>query len=501
MNDLLTQVTTPSITDISIRVGLALIVLIVGWILALFFGWLTRKVLGGLSVDKRLAERMGADESRAKVEEVSGKIVYYLVLLVTVVAVFYVLNLIVVATSFNMILEGILAYIPKLLGAGLLVVLAWGVATFLRFVVTKGLGIFKFDDRMADQVGLREEGRPPLGETLGTIVYWFVWLLFLPAILDVLELDGILVPVQSMIGEFLRYLPSIVGAGLILLLGWAVARIVQKISVSFLAAIGTDNLGERVGIKPEVTGGKGLSEVIGLIIYVLILIPVIVASLQALQIEAISAPATLMLTAFFDAIPAIIGAVLIIGVSYFVARLLANLVTTLLTSVGFNKVLSFIGLEGEPENLKYTPSELVGYLTLVAIMLFAAVEAANMLGFDMVGVLVAQFTAFFFQVILALIILGLGLFAANLAYRVVMSTAGKNAHLLGQIARVVIVVFAGAIALFQLGIAEDIVNLAFGITLGAIAVAVALAFGLGARDVAGRQVEGWIDKLRGGNQE
>ena len=48
----------------------------------------------------------------------------------------------------------------------------------------------------------------------------------------------------------------------------------------------------------------------------------------------------------------------------------------------------------------------------------------------------------------------------------------------------------------QMGIADDIVNLAFGLLLGAIAVAVALAFGLGARDIAGRQVEGWLGQLR-----
>jgi hypothetical protein len=501
VNDLVRQVTTPSVTDIAIRVGLGLVVLVVGWLLSLFFAWLTRKLLGGLKVDQRMAKQTDSDKPQISVEDIGGKIVYYLGLLITVVAVFYVLNLLVVANSLNIILEGIMAVIPNLLGAAVLAVLAWVVATFLRFIVSKGLGLFKFDDKMADQVGLREDGRPPLGDTLGTIVYWFVWLLFLPAILDVLELEGLLEPVNQMVAVFLVYLPNIVGAALIILFGWAIAQIVRKITVSFLSAIGTDTLGERVGIKPDVTGGMSLSQIIGLIVYILILIPVIVAGLQALQIEAISAPATLMLASFFDAIPAIIGAVLIIGVSYFVARLLANLVTTLLTSIGFNKVLSYIGLGGEPEDTKYTPSQLVGYLTLVAIMLFATVEAARMLGFEAVGVLVAQFTAFFFQVILALIVMGLGLFAANLAYRVVVSTAGKNAHMLGQLARVVIIIFAGAIALYTLGIAEDIVNLAFGLVLLAVAVAFGLAFGLGGRDVAGRELENWVNKLHSGDSE
>jgi hypothetical protein len=480
---------------------MALVVLIVGWLLALFFAWLTRKILARTSVDNRLAARMGSDEAKISIEEISGKIVYFLILLATVIGVFFTLNLVVIASSLNLVLQGILAFVPNILAAGLLALVAWGVATFLRFVLAKGLGLIKFDDKMADQVGLTEDNRPPLSETLGTVVYWFIWLLFLPAILDVLELDGLLDPVNQMIAVFLVYLPNIFGAGLIILIGWAVAQIVKKITVSFLAAIGTDSLGERVGVKPDVTGGMSLSQIIGLVVYILILIPVVVAGLQALQIEAISTPATRMLTAFFDAIPAIIGAVLIITFSYFIARLLANLVTTLLTSVGFNKVLSFIGLGGDPENVQFTPSELVGYLTLVAIMLFATVEAANMLGFAIVGVLVSQFTSFFFLVILALIIMGLGLFAANLAYRIVASTAGKNANLLGQLARVVIIVFAGAIALFQIGIAEDIVNLAFGITLLAIGFAFALAVGLGSREFAGREVEKVFARLGNGDNE
>jgi hypothetical protein len=57
-------------------------------------------------------------------------------------------------------------------------------------------------------------------------------------------------------------------------------------------------------------------------------------------------------------------------------------------------------------------------------------------------------------------------------------------------------VFAGTLALRQTQIAEDIVNMAFTLILGAIAVATALAFGLGARDLAARELERWLDSLR-----
>jgi hypothetical protein len=63
-------------------------------------------------------------------------------------------------------------------------------------------------------------------------------------------------------------------------------------------------------------------------------------------------------------------------------------------------------------------------------------------------------------------------------------------------ARVSILVLAGAMALGQMGVASDIINLAFGLLIGAIAVAVALAFGLGGREIAGRELDKWLDSVR-----
>jgi len=94
------------------------------------------------------------------------------------------------------------------------------------------------------------------------------------------------------------------------------------------------------------------------------------------------------------------------------------------------------------------------------------------------------------------IIFGLGLYLANLARSVILSTAGAEAIWLSHAARFAIIVLTTAMGLRQMGIAPDIVNIAFGILLGAIAVSVALAFGLGSRDVAAREVEGWLKRLR-----
>jgi hypothetical protein len=238
-----------------------------------------------------------------------------------------------------------------------------------------------------------------------------------------------------------------------------------------------------------------LSGIVGTVVYALVLIPAIIAALNALQIAAISDPATDMLTALLAAVPAIFGAAVVLGIAYFVGRLVADLVSNVLTGIGFNKILSWLGLGKEPVEGERTPSEVVGYLVLVAIMLFSTIEAANLLNFTIVAVLLAQFIDFAAQVVLAVVVFGLGLYFANLARSIILAAGGVQSNLLAQAARLAIIIFAAALALRQTGIADDIVNLTFGLLLGAIAVAAAIAFGIGSRDVAARLVNRWSGPL------
>jgi hypothetical protein len=342
----------------------------------------------------------------------------------------------------------------------------------------------------------REPGGISLAQTLGEVVYWLVFLLFLPAILGTLALEGILAPVQVMLNRLLGFLPNVVAAALILLVGWFVARIVQRIVAGLLAAVGVDRLGERVGLS-RALGQQRLSEILGLLVYVLILIPVLISALDALGIEAVSRPATNMLNTILAAIPNIFAAAVVLLIAYVVGRVLSVLVANLLAGLGFNTIPARLGLaRGTATVGERTPSEIVGALILVGIMLFASIEAARLLGFAALAQLLSDFTVLAGQIILGLIIFALGLYLANLAAELVRDSGVANADLLALAARVAIVVLAGAMALRQMGLANEIVNLAFGLLLGAIAVAAAIAFGFGGRDIAGRELEGWVRDMK-----
>ncbi len=468
----------------------ALAILIIGWLVALALAAMVRGILKRTSVDNRLLEMAAGPEraSRGQAERWISSGVYYLVMLLVLVAFLQALGLTLTTEPLNQLLNQVFQFVPKLVGAALLLVVAWLVASLVRFVVTRGLGAARIDERLGARAGVAEEGIP-LTRTLGDALYWLIFLFFLPAILGALSLQGLLEPVQGLLNKVLAFLPNIATAILIVLIGWFVARIVQRVVANLFAAAGVDRLGERSGVH-TMLGSHGLSKLLGVIVYVLILIPVLIAALNALALDAISQPASEMLATILSAIPAVFAAAVVVGLAYLVARIVSGLVSNLLASAGFDALFIKLGLPA-PDTGSRSPSAIVGYLILVGIMLFAVTEACAVLGFEELADLMAQLTVFAANVLMGLVILGLGLFLANLAADAVRSSGAKQAGMLANVARVAIVVLASAMALQRMGLASEIIELTFGLTLGAVAVAAAIAFGIAGRDPAARVLERW----------
>jgi hypothetical protein len=507
---------------------IALAILIIGWLIALVVSRLIGSLLRRTTLDDRIASFLASggeteERRRYNVEGWISGAVFWLIMLFVIIAFLQQLNLGIVSQPLSLFLSQILAYIPGILGALVLLFLAFLIASFLRVLIIRVLGGSEWFSRLTDTADVREPDQSTITRSIGNIVYWLVFLLFLPAILDALNLQGILLPVQQLVNQILSFLPNLLGAALILILGWLVARIIRQIVTNLLAGLGIDNLLAPRGAATGRVASVRLSEVLGTVVYVLILIPVVIAALNALNIPAVSQPAANMLNNLLVALPNIFGALLLIAIAFFVGRLVGRFVADILASLGFDNLFTWMGLYrprpsatlttpaaatppgpagSEQESRRIaaeitstTPSQVVGTLVTVAIILFAVMEAANLLGFGFLATLVAQFIVAAGQVLLGLIIFAIGLYLASLADRLIRSTGTSQANVLAPAARIAIIIFSGALALRQMGIAEDIVNLAFGLLLGAVAVAAALAFGLGGREVAGRQLERWRQDL------
>jgi hypothetical protein len=244
-------------------------------------------------------------------------------------------------------------------------------------------------------------------------------------------------------------------------------------------------------------GKQKLSGVLGMLVYILILIPILVAALNALALEAITQPASKMLEMILMAIPNIFAALLILIISYVIGRVVAGLVSGILEGAGFNAVLARLGIGDEiPADKRWTPANVLGNIALIGIMLFAFIEAVNRLGFAKMADLLAGFAVLAGQVILGLFIFGVGLLLAKLVSKAILSTAPAQASLLAMTARIAIMVLAGAIGLRQMGLANEIISLAFGLIIGALALALALAFGIGGRDTAAKELEEWVRSMK-----
>lgn len=468
-----------------IRFGGGLLILFVAWIIARAIRGVIRNALGRTNLDNRLAQSLGGSSS-FQVENVIAQVVYYIVLLLGAIAALNHMQLEMVAGPLQSFADTIFAYLPRLGGAAILAAIAFILATVIKMIIVRGSDALNIDKRLN---ALDAEATQPvsMGTTLGTAGFWLIILMFLPGILDKLGMESLVAPLQEMLNEFLTFLPNLLGAAIIGLIGWFVARIVRQVVTSLMRAADVDRFARNAGLSLSIT------DLVGTLVYTVILLLVIVQALNALQIEAISGPATNMISLIFEALPRVFGAALVLGISYVIARLVAGLVESLLQSAGFDGLVSKIGIKLNDEEGR-TPSEYAGWIVMIGFMLLATLAAVDMLGFDQLSNIVNEFVGFAGQVLLGIIVFAIGFFLANFAYDI--ATDAGLSEFVSNLIRAAVMVLVGAMALERMGIGSDIVQLAFGIGLGAIGIAAALAFGLGSRDIAGREVERFVSKTR-----
>lgn len=461
----------------------AVAILVVGWLIAVILRAATRRLLGMMTLNKRIE---ATTDSEVDAESWGASGVFWVVMFFVLIAFFNVLDLEIVSAPLQALVTRIFEYGPSLIAGVVLGLVAWVLASLARTLITSALAATTLDEKVSQAAEMT-----PVSNNIGNVVYWLILLMFLPAILGTLQLEGLLVPVQGMVDKILAMVPNIFAAAVITTVGWFVAKILRDLVQNLLEVVGFDRLGEKAGL----TGKVGLSRLVGLIVFIFVFVPALVGALNTLQIEAISRPATDMLGAFMAAIPDIFAAAIILGIAVFLARFISGFLTTILDGVGVNELPQKMGLKHVAKN-GFSVAGLVGQIVSIFIILFASVEAANQLGFAQVSGLVTALIAFGGQVLLGSVILVVGFWLANLAHSGVLRVSSESAAALAGILRVAILGLVLAMGLRAMGIADDIVNMAFALILGAVAVAFAVSFGLGGREAAGKQMEYWLSGLR-----
>ena len=360
-------------TTYGIPILKALAILVVGWVVAKAVSMGTKKVLDKTELDNKLAAKItGGKAAGVALETGVSRFVYWLIMLFVLMAVLQSLGLTIVTEPINAFLTKVVGFMPQVLAAAVLAAIAWAVASVLRVVVANLLGAFQIDQKLGDKAG-DEMKKVSLASTLADAVYYLIWLLFLPQIIDALQMEG-LSPVKEMVGQILGFLPSLFGALIIFFLFYVVSRIVQRLA------------------------------------------------------------------------------------------------TSLLTTVGFNRLPEWLGL-GAARTGAGSASAVAGYVILAILLFLGAVQAFKTLGLETVSNLAEQLLAGLFNIVVAVVIFGVGLFLSRIAYKTISPTGQGPSALLGNVARIAILVFTGAMALFRAGLASEIVTLAFGAVIVGLALA------------------------------
>jgi hypothetical protein len=202
-------------------------------------------------------------------------------------------------------------------------------------------------------------------------------------------------------------------------------------------------------------------------------------------------------------LPRLIGVLIILIVGWIIAGLLKSLTIKVLKLIQLDTASEKSGLGDvlRRGGIRQTLSEVIGLLIYWLIMLLVFMTSLNALGMTVAASLLDKVILYIPNVIAAIFILSLGIFFSSMVgtiVRTASSNAGiSQAKFLGQLTQIVIMIFAIVITLEQLNIASSILNLAINIILASIGLGLAIAVGLGSKDLAGKMIEDLVDKLKG----
>lgn len=370
--------------------------------------------------------------------------------------------------------EGVWAIIR----AVLLLLLAFITAAVVKSLTVKLLTKTKLKDLLGKHDA---ESYESVTNFIGKLLHLIVFLLFVPGIFGSLGMVEVSTPVIGVLTTLLGYLPNVLVAVIVLWSGSFIAKLVRELLVPVFNKLKVNRLQEKAGINVEDT--RKLSNTLAYIVYVLILIPVIITALRALQISAISEPAIRMLDTIFAFIPYILAALVILIVGYMVAKLAGNIVESLLGSTGLDARLSQYL---DSKSSSFVLSKTVGGIVHVVLTIFFLVESFGVLHLEVLTTIGNAIISYLPYVLAAILIFLACYIGDSLAQKALLKN-GHKAMAMG--CKTTIYGIGAFMILSELGIAQEIVNTAFILIISALAVAFALAFGIGGREFAGKMLK------------
>ena len=406
---------------------------------------------------------------------------------------------------FQNIFGSILLFIPNILKALILFLIAWAVAVIVKNLLQKLL----IKTGMANYLSKgRSPADPAYGKekvrSISQLAYFLVFLLFIPSILDALDMESVSGPISNMMQNLLAFIPRLIGVGIVLFIGYFIAKILRDLSFKFLQTINIDRLYNKISPRTEIEEvdedqKMTLADVLSKIVFALVLIPFITMALETLNIRTLTEPILVVLNKVMQMLPNVLVALILLALGYYLANFIAKILEQLLQRMGIHKFYNWMEESTEGDIPKFNLSKIIANIVKVVIILFITVEALSILKLDVLNTIGYSIIGYLPLLISGLIIIGLGVLGAYFVEGLINKYA--KSPFTAAIAKYIIIIFAVFMTLEQIKFASTIVNIAFLLVLGGLSVAFALAFGLGGRGFADRQLKKFEKKVEEENKK
>lgn len=493
-----------------LRAVLAIFILVLGWAAAKLISKIAKQLVMTSDLDRRLAAWAGVDtlfdrdaEPKRRLAIVVEKVTLVVLLLLVVLFALQMLGDEMISGVLQNVLTQMAGALPKVLKAGLILALAWIVATIARLLVVTFFRKIPFGEKLDDLVQEGKTGAKKgrsLAESLGNFTFYLIlFFSFLP-IFETLEMNALVQPLSEMFTKVFAYVPNVLSAGLVLVLGYLFARLCERLVANFAESAGVNRYFEELPYE-TVLKSLDIARILGTLAFLVLMVPVLATSFEILDIKVITGVFGTMMAKVAEALPGVVTALVLAIVGLIVGRLIGDMTGNILKDIGLDVILSRVGLEklerknedGEP---LFLLSRVGGNLVAAVVVLIFLMEGFEVMHLDLLAGAVNKLVLYMPNVVVAFVLLGLGFYLARVVEQMVRtgfpSERAFEADLASLMLRYAIIVFAFFLAFDQLQVAPHIVTNAFTILLGTVGLGMALAFGLGGREHA----QEYIERLR-----
>lgn len=375
------------------------------------------------------------------------------------------------------------SYGPNVLAALLILVVTYLVAILVRSILAGAIDRIPFVARANSQSAAGQT----IGGGIGAAGFWIAILIGLVLALERLGMTSVANSVRGTVDQVFSYLPQIIGAFITFFVFLIVARVARQATTATLTAAQADSLPQKFGLSP---GNIGLTSMLGAIVFALVAIPGGIAALQVLNIDSITVPAVSMLNDVLAAIPNIIVAVIVVTIFAVIAKFVSDLLGRILPGTGLDGAVGRLGLLNDAD-AGVSASGMMAKLASIIIVLLGLIQATKTLGFEPLTDALDTVLTFGAQILFGSLIIFAGVFVSGIVAKAMAASGSGATDFAASAARYIIVILSVILGVSRMGLDPSgvfVTQAALIILVGA-SLAGGLAFGVGGREWAARQLE------------